>query len=305
VLPNFLIIGAARSGTNSLYRYLGQHPEIYLCPVKEPRFFAFEGRPPSFAGHKPDDYTHLPTYTTLDAYSALFTPSPVQHAVGEASTVYLYYPGDEPAERIRFHIPDVKLVAILRQPAERAYSNFLLAVRSGWEPLGDFAQALAAEEERTRANWSYFLRYTQNSLYYSQLRRFYARFPRERIKVFLYDELCSRPLAVLEEVFRFLGVDSAFTPDVSQRYLTSSWPRFRALDDFVRGTRRTGTMRRAVWSAVDRWNRVPPPRLDPVLRARLTETFRPEILLLQDLIERDLSHWLAGDDAATPMRTPG
>ncbi|HJQ84304.1 MAG TPA: sulfotransferase, partial [Candidatus Binatia bacterium] len=228
-LPNFLVIGAARSGTNSLYRWLGQHPEICVSPVKEPRFFAFEDAPPAFAGHKPDDYTDFPTWTSLAEYRRLFRPVAGQRAVGEASTVYLYYPGERPAERIRFHVPDAKLIAILRQPAERAYSNYLLAVQHGWEPLPDFAAALAAEDERARAGWSYFLRYRRNGLYHQQLARFYARFPAMQIRVLLYDDLCARPLAVMREVFAFLGVDDRFTPDVSRRHLRSGRTRSAAI----------------------------------------------------------------------------
>ena len=300
-LPNFFIIGAARSGTNSLCRYLAQHPEVYLCPHKEPRFFAFEGERPAFSGHKPDDYSSLPTFTHLDAYAALFEPSTTAKAVGEASTVYLYYPGDKPAERIRFHLPDAKLIAILRQPADRAYSNFLLAVQSGWEPCTDFGAALAAEEERAQANWSYFLRYRQNSLYHQQLMRFYDRFPAAQIKILLYDDLVARPVEVVHDIFRFLEVDPTFTPDVSRRHVPSRGFRIAVLDHpgAVAGAisrvvaRLPPALQRPLRTAVRRWNQGQPPSLDPALRRRLTDGFRPDVLALERLIGRDLSPWLA------------
>lgn len=301
-LPNFIVIGAARSGTNALYEYLRQHPAVYVASPKEPRFFAFEDAPPAFGGPKPNDYTALPTWTRLADYTALFEPSADQTAVGEASTVYLYYPGDKPAERIRFHVPHAKLVAILRQPADRAYSNFLLAVQSGWEPLHDFAEALAAEPARTRANWSYFLRYRQNSAYYEQLLRFYRRFPRSQIKVFLYEDLTTRPLAMLEETFRFLEVNPTFRPDVSARRVASRGHRSRAIDEWLRSPPARSAalaallpagLRRTARAAIRRWNVVRPPPLDPALRRELTDAFRPDVLRLQELIGRDLSDWLA------------
>jgi hypothetical protein len=141
----------------------------------------------------------LPNFLIIGAAkagtSAIFAPAGDAKARGEASTVYTYYPGDKPAERIRHYLPDVRLIVLLRQPAERAFSNFVHAVSSDWEPLNDFALALAEEPRRIHENWSYFLRYRQNSDYLSQLQRYYTRFERRQIRVYLFEDLCSNPLA--------------------------------------------------------------------------------------------------------------
>jgi hypothetical protein len=137
-LPNFLIIGAAKSGTDAMYRCLRQHPEIYMCPVKEPRFFAFEGSRPYFSGPQEASFSAR-IVTTLADYLRLFAAVTTQRAFGEASPVYLTF-GEPVARRIRDYVPQVKLIAILRHPAERAYLAYRMWLAKGHETLS-FSQA--------------------------------------------------------------------------------------------------------------------------------------------------------------------
>jgi hypothetical protein len=298
LLPNFLIIGAAKAGTTSLWRALGQHPDIYMSLMKEPRFFAFENENPHFSGPPRNDYTTLPIVTTLADYQALFARAGLAKARGEASTIYTYFPGDKPAERIRHYLPDVRLIVLLRQPAERTFSNFVHAVFSGWEPLDDFARALIDEPRRIRENWSYFLRYRQNSDYLAQLQRYYTRFDRRQIRVYLYEDLCMDPLALVQDVFRFLEVDDSFVPDLSRRHNVSRFPRHSFLHRMVNrlqvGSARRRLPRpinRVVVGGINRLN-LYRPTLSTDMRQQLTANFRPDMLRLQDLINRDLSSWL-------------
>ena len=147
-MPNFLIIGANKAGTTSIYSYLKQHPQIYMSPVKEPMFFTLEG--------KNIDRTEVSRQITLktavndiEDYQALFQGVSNEKAIGEASTAYLHCPWC--AERIKQYIPDVKLIAILRDPIERAYSNYLMYVRWGLETL-DFPEAVRQEETMGNRN---------------------------------------------------------------------------------------------------------------------------------------------------------
>jgi hypothetical protein len=182
-LPNFLIIGVAKAGTTSLYHYLKQHPQIYMSPVKEPRFFGMGDGPPHPAyrgGYAPG------TVTSRAAYEALFKGVVGEYAIGEATPSYLWWP--KAAQQICTQLPDARLIACLRQPADRAYSSFLTCVRAGLEPCTNFARALREEEKRFAANANPSLFYTQRGLYYPQIKRYFDLFPRQQIRIYLYDD---------------------------------------------------------------------------------------------------------------------
>ena len=286
-LPNFLIIGAPKSGTTSLYYYLKQHPDVFMSSVKEPKFFAIEGREADFrsrGGYKPPPGEK----TTLEEYEALFDGVRGEKAIGEASSLYLRNP--EAPARIKRYVPAAKLVAVLRDPVERTYSAYLMRVRNEREE-GDFARALKKS--------------VQAGFYHAQLSRYYELFDREQIRVYLYEDLKEDPAGMVQDVFRFLGVDDSFVPDVSLRHNAG-------------GVRRSGVLHRAVHSAIMRPNPIRqalkpllPERLrqrlyegvrDRVLReapslpveqrAELVELYREDILKLERLIGRDLSGWL-------------
>ena len=213
-LPNFLVIGAAKCGTASLHHYLSQHPEIYVTPGMLGCFFAFEGQTPAHKG--PADW-ELDRWavTDLGAYEAHFDGVDGEKAIGEVCAAYICQPAA--AERIRSHLADVKLVAILRDPVDRAYSNYMHKVRDGEEPLKSFAEAIEAEPRRIRDGWRYTWHYTTRSMYFDQLRPYYRLFAKEQIRVLFYDDLCSRPQTLFRDLFGFLGVNPDFQPDTSVR----------------------------------------------------------------------------------------
>jgi hypothetical protein len=285
-MPNFLIIGAMKSGTTALYYYLEQHPEIYMSPVKEPNFFSSQ---------EPANVTHIGTYRHL------FRGASGEKAIGEASHSYLYEPGA--AAEIRRYIPEARLIAILRNPIERAYSHFLHMVRSGTEPLNDFAQALQEEvagihKERTGQD------YIGRGLYYDQLERYFGTFPREQIRVYLYEDLSDAPIRTVQDAFRFLEVDDSFVPDVSLRRNVSGHPKYKTLDGLLRRQSRIKHAAKIYLPARLRWrlskafddlktrNLVEPPPLRSEVRRQLIPVFREDILKVQELIHRDLSGWL-------------
>ncbi len=159
-LPNFLVIGAAKSGTTALHEYLKQHPQIYMSPQKEPHFFSLEGKKVDFRGPGDKREEQLNnSVTNIEDYRKLFQGVSNEIAIGESSTSYLNNP--EAPERIRHYIPNAKLIAILRNPVARAYSSFLHMVQRGYEPLTDFAEALRDEERRIRDNWMGLWHYKQ------------------------------------------------------------------------------------------------------------------------------------------------
>jgi hypothetical protein len=273
VWPNFLIIGANRSGTTSLFHYLRQHPEIYLSPGKEPMFFTLYGTPPD--PRRPDAATTRRGVFRVEDYLALFEGVTAERAVGEASTSYLADPR-APA-RIRHHIPAVRLFAILRQPAERAYSAYRYHVRHGMESLANFADAVRSA--RNPGDWR---GYVAVGHYHRHLRRYYATFERSQIFVYLYEDLQTRPAWLIGEICRALGVADSFLPDMSIRHnaSTDGRPPSRAF---------------RFWDRVSRRARHQPaadPGMSREVREELNQLYRGDILALQDLIGRDLSHWL-------------
>ena len=245
-----------------------------------------------------NDYTDLPTVTTLAGYQALFDNAGEAKAIGEASTVYLYYPGSRPAETIRRYVPGVKLITILRHPAERAYSNYLHALALGWEPGADFEAALEDEPRRIYENWTYFLRYRQNGHYHVQLRRYVDCFDRRQMRVYLYEDWLNHREEVLRDVLRFLEVDDTWTPARYPHSNVTRVPRHRGLHYLFHESAAMRELKqvapafhRLLVRGIDRLN-MHRPVLSFGMRHRLTAEYREDILKTQDLIGRDLSQWL-------------
>lgn len=302
-MPNFLVVGAPKCGTDSLCDYIGQHPEVYMCPSREPNFFVAEGQG-DIPYRGPGDREVLRQWdmwvSSLERYQALFAGANSEKAIGEGTTWYLY---DERApERIRHHIPQAKLIAILRNPADRAYSAYNMLLRDGREPIRDFARALAAEDERVRDGWEPMWHYRRVGFYSNQLRRYYELFDAAQVHIVLYDDFNARPGGVLRELFRFLQVDDQFEPDMSERHNVSLVPKYHTFHRLIAGynplkaaakTVLPGGFRQRVKGNLVSRNLSTPELLPTETRQHLIEVFRSDILDLQELIDRDLSRWLA------------
>jgi hypothetical protein len=299
-MPNFFIIGAQKAGTTSLYHYLNQHPQVYMSPVKEPFFFNHEITPDGEAVNRSyggPGRQQVPKFANLEEYRALFRGARDEKAIGEATTSYIYRPGI--AERIKRFVPEAKSVALLRNPADRAYSAFLHAVRGGREPINNFAQVLREEENRIRDDWSYVNLYRDVGLYYEQLKRYHEVFGRERVGVWLYEDLRDDPAGVTQSVFRFLEVDDTFAPDTSSRYLPAGAPPNEAIRVMMRVmnaklpvVKKIIPPESRVRQAVQKMIFNKPQPIDPEIRKELIEGYREDILKVQELIGRDLSGWL-------------
>ncbi|MDJ1183165.1 sulfotransferase family protein [Roseofilum casamattae] len=305
-LPNFLIIGAPKAGTTSLYRYLNSHPQIFLPEKKEPHFFSFEGRSQGFNGPGQEKFMQKRVTTWAD-YCRLFSTVNDEIAIGEASTSYLYVP--EAADRIQHYLPDVKLIAMLRQPVDRAFSNYMHHYRNGGEIILDFAEAFYAEEQRMADGWSPFWQYKSIGLYARHLQRYFDRFDREQIRVYWYDDFTADPIGVVKDIFSFLNVGDRYLPDTSKRYNVSyvkKEPRSKTIhnllnrDNVLRSTvkrllpqqlrqRTRNFLMKQNTAELDKPYQA---RLSPSIRQSLTQDYHQDILNLQDLLSKDLSAWL-------------
>jgi len=274
-LPNFLIIGAAKAGTTSLYHYLRQHPDVFMSSVKEPRYYWQEGLAEG----------RLEIFGRED-YERLFSDVTSQRAVGEASPQYLNSP--TAPERIAADLPGVRLIVSLRNPADRAYSSYLGRLQGGEERRG-------VEEAMQPGSY-----YVESSCYYASLSRYFDRFARDRIKVILFDDLVANPRAVMRDLFEFLGVESTFDVDVTTPHNRAAIPRSPAANRVLLKTalfihrllppplRDTG-----ITSRIQRLFLRRPEPLPPDIRRRLLEYFREDIGKTGALIGRPLAHWLA------------
>lgn len=298
-LPNFFIIGAAKSGTSSLYMYLNQHPEIYMSPIKEPHFFSYDSVSKMTSG--PGD-TINQAITNLGSYKQLFSGVKAESAIGEASTSYLYRP--EAAKRIHDMIPSAKLIVVLRNPTERAFSAYMHVVRDQRESARNFKEALSKETKRTKENWDPIWHFTKVGYYHEQLTRYYNLFPKEQIKVYLYDELVENPQMLLCDLFKFLSVDPNFAVDISVRFNVSGEQKSKIIHYLsnviflhpnpLRWISRKFIPERWRWKFTN-WIRdrnLMKHDISPQERKELMHLFKEDILQLQDLIEMDLSIWL-------------
>lgn len=301
-MPNFLIIGAPKSATTSLYEYLKQHPEIYMSPNKEPHFFAFEGKQPDFCGPgDADAWINKFSIVNLAEYQQQFECVTTEKAIGEASTMYLYLP--QSPERIKHYIPDVKLIVILRHPVDRGFSHFLNLRRDGREWLTDFARALAEEDQRIQKHWAPAWHYKQVGLYARQIQRYFQLFDQEQIKIYLYEEWRENPKEIMRDIFQFLEVDDTWAPDMSEKHNVSSFVHknknihnFLTKPNLMKDILRKvipARIRQPMSAKVFRKNMDTPPKLNPELRQQLIPEFREDILNLQEVIDRDLSSWLS------------
>jgi hypothetical protein len=296
-LPNFFLVGAARSGTSSLDRYLSQHPQIYITPGKETHFFANDLFPPRFTGPGDDRLNRL-LIRDEDQYAQLFAGVTGAKAVGESSVFYLCFPST--AERIAQTVPDAKIIMILREPVERAYSAYTFLV--GRETLG-FEEGLSREQERKLKGFEPMWWYKELGLYYGQVKHYLEVFGTGRVKVLLYDELFANPGQTLRDVFTFLQVKEDVVIDTSVRYNVAGVPKSRRLytllDHFIYNPSPPEKLvkslvplpLRRAWAskAIGMFTRPVP--VDPQIHAQLKGYFAEDVRKLEGLLQRDLLCW--------------
>ena len=295
IKPNFIIIGAMKAATTSLYTYLKQHPDVFMTSIKEPMFFNRLNTENDFVlkGRK------TKKIKSFDEYYSLFKKAENETAIGEASPAYIS--NNSCAKLIKEHLPNTKIIAILRQPVERAYSNFLHAKRADREPIENFEDAFNAEEERIEKNWSPLYHYKTKGHYYQQLKRYIDLFPENQIKVILFKDIISNPQKVSKEVFDFLEVDNSFTPNTSKKANVSGSPsgffgwiimkmrRNNLIPNIEFSKYLPSFLTKIILSSIY----TKPEKLSKELIKKLTNLhYKEDIKKLENLIQKDLSHWL-------------
>ncbi|MGH9386805.1 MAG: sulfotransferase family protein [Vicinamibacterales bacterium] len=296
-LPNFLVIGAGRSGTTSLHYYLGEHPDVFLPDVKSPSYFFCNGRSPD---EDPYIRSVAQDYSVYDAadYEGLFDGVRNEKAIGEVSPAYLATVHAAP--RIAARLPDVRLVALLRHPVDRAFARFVGRRRDGLERRVDFADVVRDERKQPLIRDEAVGTYLAAGFVGHFLASYLERFSRDRIRIHLFEDFQENPAGIMRDLFAFLGVDPAFVPDVSRRHNRSgglvrnqlvrrAWTHSATLRARLRRYL-PKTMRDRAFALITQ--DILPVRLDSTLRAELTRLYRSDIERLEVLLGRDLSDWL-------------
>nr|WP_070959181.1 sulfotransferase [Hyphomonas sp. Mor2] len=296
-LPNFLVIGAARAGTTALHAYLRQHPDVFMPVNKEPNFFAFEDEDLDCQGPGADYINN--SITDLADYTALFSDAPANACLGEASPLYLY--SEKAPGRIKHHVPDAKMILILRNPVEQAYSHFMYATKQCIETEADFGKALTLERERMAAHWQPLFGYSAFPRYGEQLARYFELFPREQFLIKRYEDYQATPDSFLRDVFDFIGVDKTFEPSMGDKVNAGGVPKNQAFQDFLM---KSNPVTKAIGLVVPQQTRLKirdwmakknmnaPEALNAEARTVLLDRLSDDIQLLENLLDWDLGDWL-------------
>ncbi|HVS02379.1 MAG TPA: sulfotransferase [Thermoanaerobaculia bacterium] len=297
-LPDLLLVGAPRCGTTSLHHYLGGHPQVFMTPVKEPRFFSAQVF--SYPGAGPGDERVRPV-RTLEEYRRLTAGAGDARVVGEASPENLYW-HRQVIPRIRQTLGQPRILILLRDPVERAFSAWCMRVRERREALS-FEQALAQEEARLAAGWDPSWAYLGGSLYAAQVASYLESFG--QVHVALYEDLVGVPARELRRILEFLAVDADAAPDRLPRLNVSGRLRSPAVNRWFVDTgsrlhawaRRLGraTLGERGWVVLREATRartLAPASLPRGLHAPLAAALRDDVERLQGILGRDLSAWL-------------
>jgi hypothetical protein len=308
-LPDFLLIGAPKAGTSALHAALTTHPELFLSRVKEPKYYLCGDSPPPAYQGPGDAHSNREWVWQRSRYQALFADAPDGVLCGESTPFYLYH--RDARRRIAADLPQARLVAVLRDPVDRAYSNWMHLWVDGLEPCADVVEACDREQERLDAGWAPFWHYRGLGMYGRQVADLYRHVDPDRVLLLRYRDLVDEPDRTLDRVCTFLGVAtgvvSAVPTDNSRPFVTPGL-RTRALGPVIRAGARAGA-----WLPPHVWRKVSAPlvgqlhgsgsaarpRLTAEQRSALLEPFLPDIDLLEQVTGEDFGTWREHRDGAT------
>jgi len=309
-LPDFFVIGVPKAGTTALHVALARHPELFMSRVKEPKFFLTDGPPPARGGPG-DARTYRAHVWRRSDYEALFDGAAANQLRGESTPFYLYDIGA--AMRIRSAVPSAKLIALLRDPIDRAHSNWTHLWSAGLEPEADFVKACRLEQCRRDEGWAPFWRYLDLGRYGEQLERLYGVFPREQVLVLRYRELRDEPVATLDRICEFLGVSQGVLSAVPAQNVTAhardSWLNRTASRMLRTAAQIEPVVGRGSWQRIEGFLAGHLQR-DQRLREPLTSQQRSELVgyfvddcrLLEDVTGESFSDWI--DEKRSVTRKP-
>lgn len=299
-IPNFLVAGAARSGTTGLVEGLREHPQVFVTDPKEPHYFALHGTTPAFAGPGDAHTINRVAVTDRSAYLALYPRQTNLLAMGDGSVSTLYYHKRAIPEVLEMN-PEMKVIVLLRDPVVRAYSSHQYMRARGFEPLESFLDALAEEPRRRSENWHHLWHYTEMSKYAEAVEAMQKAIPPENLGIWFYEDLDRDYSRTLQQVLRFLELPVVESEGEGvPRVNISGAPRFELMqrglkwatgNELVRSTVKRSTSYRFR----ERIRRLALRRDDLPTQAReeLAPVFADDLDRLRDLLTGDIPDWLS------------
>lgn len=298
--PNLFIVGQPKSGTSALHTFLEKHPGIFMSRPKEPAHFGRDLHEECNRLH--GNSKAFFEFRSEERYLKLFLPAEKEKIAGESSTIYLY--SKSSAKEIHEFNPTAKIIVMLREPVSFLHSLHMQYVNNTSENESDFRRALEAEEDRKRGTnipervrCPSLLFYSERAKYTEQIQRYLGFFPREQIKIIIFEDFKRDNTKVYKEVLEFLGVDSTFKPDF-KRVHESKASRSKLLNNILRNPHLTGIPKSVLPARTyDRirlkiqdllMKQKPRPPLDPEFERKLKKKLKPEVRKLSRLVGRDL-----------------
>ena len=299
--PDFFLIGAPKAGTSALHSALSQHPGLFLSRIKEPKYYMCGDSPPPAYRGPGDAHSNLEWVWQRERYLDLFQPAPDGVLSGESTPFYLY--NRDARRRLASDAPEAKLIAVLRDPVDRAYSNWMHLWMDGLEPERNIVEAVRREQRRIDAGWAPFWHYQGLGMYGRQVADLYDQFPEQQILILRYKQLVDSPTAVLDRVFRFLGVEPAHVESIprdNSRVFVRDGARTRAIGTMIRVGAAAGkhfpphvwrSLSRPLIAQLHKGGDPARPRLTPAQRDALLAPHLPDIELLEKVTGESFEDW--------------
>lgn len=299
--PDFFLVGAPKAGTSALHSALAQHPQLFLSSPKEPKYYMCGDSPPPAYKGPGDAHSNQEWIWQRERYLQLFDGAAEDQLAGESTPFYLY--NRDARRRIAADRPDAKLVAVLRDPVDRAYSNWMHLWMDGLEPRADVVEAVRREPRRVDDGWAPFWHYQGLGMYGRQVADLFDHFPREQVLLLRYRELVDTPDAALGRVFDFLGVrgeDVDRLPSDNSRPFVKDGVRARTVGPVIRAGAAVGQfLPPQVWRRVSkplvtqlqRGGEAGRPRLTPEQRNILLKPHLEDIELLEEVTGESFADW--------------
>ncbi len=293
--PNFFIVGAAKAGTTALWEYLNQHPEVFLSRVKEPHFFFKEKENANFRKDfkrklsENQNSKHQQFISSKATYLELFKEAMGCKAIGEASASYLF--SSTAAQGIYDFNPNSKVIIILRNPIERAFSHYLMNLRMGFSTK-PFYEDFIHDFEKKDKGWGQSHLYQELGLYANQVERYLNLFSKENVRIVWHEDLKRNTLGELQNICTFLSI-AHFPFDVAAKANRAKLPRSKNLLKIIQFLKPNHWLPKSVLRPFHQlvYQSKNLPKLSAKDRTTLIPFFKEDIKVLERVVDRDLKHW--------------